>query len=166
MHPGEPASHCKASADSRNGGVPDVQLVGESILYAVFKKGSSLTNEQASKLESMLFSILRDYDRGVQTNSPGSRVITALDVAVEMYSQLVSSYSQLLVSVVPPKELGHYFSSPENFSKDREAEVPEYVRRKLSLLTLSHSNSWNLSKAMTKLFRTAAAADIHNKQIV
>ncbi|TFF84113.1 hypothetical protein EU524_01470 [Candidatus Thorarchaeota archaeon] len=162
LHTEEHTAHNTSEAGLRNEGALNVQLVGESILYSVFKKGSSLTTDVAVKLESMFLSALKKYDRAHQANAIGTAGHTAMDVAVEMFTQLATSYVELLVGVIPPEEHGRYFSSPEGFCKAREAEIPGYVRRKLMLLTLSSNNSFNLSKALTKLIRAAAAADIRN----
>jgi hypothetical protein len=164
LHTGEPSAQDSSARSPRGGGTPNVQIVGESVLYGVFKKGGRLTNEHALKLESMFFSALKQYDRWEYENSLCGD-IAAIDVAVEMYTQLALTYNELLVGVIPPEAHTHYFASPEGFCKDQEASIPDYVRRKLSLLTLSHSNSWNLSKAITKLIRLAAAADIENGRI-
>jgi hypothetical protein len=164
LHAGDPFTQNSSDGRPRSAATLNVQLVGESVLYGVFKKGVRLTNEHALKLESMFFSALKQYDRCEYENSLGG-VVAAIDVAVEMYTQLAVTYNELLVGVIPPEEHTHYFSSPEDFCKAREARIPDYVRRKLSLLTLSHCNSWNLSKAMTKLIRQAVAADIKNGRV-
>ena len=143
----------------------DVQLVGESMLHSVFKRNGKLTNHMAVKLESMFFSALKRYDHVAPANSPERRSISTIDVAVEMFRQMSAYYSRLLVGVIPPTEHEQFFLSPEDFCGEKEPLVPDFIRRKLSLLTLGHSNSWNLSKAMTKLIRTAAAADIENGRI-
>ena len=143
----------------------DVQLVGESMLHSVFKRNGKLTNHMAVKLESMFFSALKRYDHGPAANSPERQSVSTIDVAVEMFRQMSTCYSRLLVGVIPPTEHERFFHSPEDFCRDNEPQVPDFIRRKLSLLTLGHSNSWNLSKAMTKLIRTAAAADIENGRI-
>ena len=165
LHSGAPLANNTSDTSPSSASRLEVQLVGESLLYSVFRKGSKFTNHMAVKLESMLFSALKNYDSGTYSNSPGGAIILTIDVAVEMFAQMATTYNQLLVGVVPPDEHAKYFLSPEAFCKERASEISDYIRRKLTLLTLAHSNSWNLSKAMTKLIRTAAAADIENGRV-
>ncbi len=41
-----------------NNTISDIPLVGESILYDVFKRGGELTSDRITKLERMFYSIL------------------------------------------------------------------------------------------------------------
>lgn len=143
----------------------NVPLVGESILYSVFKKGNRLTTDHVAKLERMLHSTLKAYDSENQSRARNGMPITALDVAVEIYSQLATEYVELLAGVIPLEEQTGFCAAPEAFAKVKIAEIPDLVRRKLALLTLAHCNSWNLSKAIIKLIRMGAAADLKNGRL-
>ncbi|RLI56797.1 MAG: hypothetical protein DRO87_07675 [Candidatus Thorarchaeota archaeon] len=165
LHAGESAVSTKRNRNTGTRRVLDVPLVGESILYSVFKKKNKLTGDMIAKLERMFVSALRDYDKTDDTRLIDGEPVTTLDIAVEIYSQLAMEYVELLAGVIPPEEHNTYCSSPEGFVKLKVADIPEYVRRKLELLTLSNGNSWNLSKAIIKLIRMGAAANIESGRL-
>ncbi|TFG31111.1 hypothetical protein EU528_07025 [Candidatus Thorarchaeota archaeon] len=142
-----------------------IPLVGESILYDVFKRGGELTNDKISKLERMFHSTLRQMDRCKNDASPYPGIETPLELAVHIYSQLVLHYVELAVPILPPAVHERFLLAPELFVSSGEMNIPELVERKFNLLTLSNANSWNLSKVIIKLIRGAVAADLDNKKM-
>ena len=143
----------------------DIPLVGESILYDVFKRGGVLTSDRISKLERMFHSTLRQMDRCKNDASPYPGIETPLQLAVYIYSQLIQQYVELAVPILPPAVHERFLVAPELFVASGELNVPELVEKKFNLLTLSNANSWNLSKVIIKLIRAAVAADLANKKM-
>ena len=143
-----------------NNTILDIPLVGESILYDVFKRGGELTSDRITKLERMFYSILRQMDRCKNDASPFPGIETPLELAVHIYSQLIEHYVELAVPILPPAVHERFLLAPIIFVNSGELEIHTLVERKFNLLTLSNSNSWNLSKVMIKLVRAAVAADL------
>jgi len=143
--------------------ISDIPLVGESILYDVFKRGGKLTNDRITKLERMFYSILRQMDRSKNDASPFSGIETPLELAVHIYSQLIEHYVELAIPILPPSVHDRFLLAPTLFVNSGELNILELVERRFNLLTLSNSNSWNLSKVMIKLVRAAVAADLRKK---
>ncbi len=148
-----------------NNTISDIPLVGESILYDVFKRGGELTSDRITKLERMFYSILRQMDRCKNDASPFPGVSNSLELAVHIYSQLIEHYVELAVPILPPAVHERFLLAPTLFVNSGELNIPELVKRKFNLLTLSNSNSWNLSKVMIKLVRAAVAADLQNNRM-
>lgn len=148
-----------------NNTVDDIPLVGESILCDVFKRGGELTSDRITKLERMFYSTLRQMDRCKNDTSPYVGIETPLELAVHIYSQLIEHYVELAVPIFPPAVHERFLLAPTLFVNSGEMNIPELVERKFNLLTLSNSNSWNLSKVMIKLVRTAVAADLQKNKM-
>ena len=144
---------------------PDIPLVGESILYDVFKRCGNLTNERITKLERMFHSTLRQMDLCKNDTSPYPGIETPLELAVHIYSQLVQQYVELAVPILPLAVHERFLIAPDLFISSGELNIPELVERKFNRLTLSINNSWNLSKVMIKLIRMSVAADLANKKM-
>lgn len=143
----------------------NIPLVGESILYDVFKRGGDLTSDKITKLERMFHSTLRQMDRCKNDVSPYLGIETPLQLAVHIYSQLIQQYVELAVPILPPAVHERFLVAPELFVSSGEINIPELVERKFNLLTLSINNSWNLSKVMIKLIRMAVATDLQKKKL-
>jgi len=143
----------------------DIPLVGESILYDVFKRSGVLTNDRITKLEQMFYSTLRQMDRCKNDASPYPGIETPLQLAVHIYSQLIQNYVELAVPILPPAVHERFLLAPELFVASGELNMAELVERKFNLLTLSINNSWNLSKVIIKLIRAAVAADLQKKKM-
>ncbi len=143
-----------------NNTIADIPLVGESMLYDVFKRGGELTSDRITKLERMFYSILKQMDRCKKDASPFPGIETPLELAVHIYSQLIEHYVELAVPILPPAVHERFLLAPTLFVNSGEFEIHPLVERKFNLLTLSNSNSWNLSKVMIKLVRAAVAADL------
>ena len=152
-------------ARPKNTVTSDIPLVGESILYDVFKRGGELTNDRIIKLERMFHSTLRQMDRCKNDVSPYPGITTPLELAVYIYSQLIQNYVELAIPILPPAVHEKFLVAPEIFVSSGELNIPELVERKFNLLTLSNANSWNLSKVMIKLIRAAVAADLQKKKL-
>ncbi|MGY5873059.1 MAG: hypothetical protein RTV72_12490 [Candidatus Thorarchaeota archaeon] len=156
-----PFEHARPSQNS----LPEIHLVGESILYDIFRKGGEFTGERITKLERMFHSTLRQMDRCKNDASPYPGIETPLELAVQIYTTLIGSYVELAVPILPPAVHDKFLIAPEAFISSGEHDVAKLVRRKFELLTLSHCNSWNLSKVMIKLVRAAVAADLQRKKM-
>ncbi len=152
-------------ARPKNTVTSDIPLVGESILYDVFKRGGELTNDRIIKLERMFHSTLRQMDRCKNDASPYPGITTPMELAVYIYSQLIQNYVELAIPILPPAVHDRFLVAPEMFVSSGELNIPKLVEKKLNLLTLSNANSWNLSKMMIKLIRAAVAADLVNKRL-
>ena len=148
-----------------NNTITNIPLVGESILYDVFRRGGALTSDKISKLERMFYSILRQMDRCKNDASPFPGIETPLELAVHIYSQLIEHYVELVVPILLPTTHERFLLAPALFVNSGDMNIPELVERKLNLLTLSNSNSWNLSKVMIKLVRAAVAADLQKNKM-
>ncbi|MGY5878882.1 MAG: hypothetical protein RTV31_01470 [Candidatus Thorarchaeota archaeon] len=143
----------------------NIPLVGESILYDVFKRGGDLTSDKITKLERMFHSTLRQMDRCKNDVSPYPGIETPMQLAVHIYSQLIQQYVELAVPILPPAVHERFLVAPELFVSSGEINIPELVERKFNLLTLSINNSWNLSKVIIKLIRMAVATDLQKKKL-
>ena len=143
----------------------DIPLVGESILYDVFKRGGELSNDRITQLERMFYSTLRQMDRCKNDVSPYPGIDTPLQLAIHIYSQLIQHYVELAVPILPPAVHERFLMAPELFVMAGELNIPELVEKKFKLLTLSITNSWNLSKVIIKLIRAAVAADLEKKKM-
>ncbi|TFH05821.1 MAG: hypothetical protein E4H14_11985 [Candidatus Thorarchaeota archaeon] len=152
-------------AHQKNTIISDIPLVGEPILYDVFKRGGELTNDKISKLERMFYSTLRQMDRCKNDASPYPGIETPLQLAVYIYSKLIEHYVELAVPILPPATHERFLIAPELFVSSGEINIPELVERKFNLLTLSINNSWNLSKVMIKFIRMSVAADLGKKKM-
>ncbi len=104
-------------------------------------------------------------DRCKNDASPFPGVSNSLELAVHIYSQLIEHYVELAVPILPPAVHERFLLAPTLFVNSGELNIPELVKRKFNLLTLSNSNSWNLSKVMIKLVRAAVAADLQNNKM-
>lgn len=152
-------------ARSSNNITSDIPLVGESILYDVFKRGGELTNDRISKLERMFYSTFRQMDRCKNDISPYLGIDTPLQLAVHIYSQLIDHYVELVVPILPPAVHERFLLAPMLFINSGEMNIPELVERRFNLLSLSNPNSWNLSKVMIKMIRAAVAADLQRNRL-
>lgn len=148
-----------------NNTIADIPLVGESILYEVFKRGGELTNDKIIKLERMFYSILKQMERCKNDASPFSGIETSLELAVHIYTQLIEHYVELAVPILPPAVHERFIIAPIAFVNSSEVNIPKLVEQKFNRLTLSNSNSWNLSKVMIKLVRAAVAADLQKNKM-
>lgn len=148
-----------------NNTIADIPLVGESILYDVFKRGGELTNDRITKLERMFYSILRQMDRCKNDASPFPGIETPLELSVHIYSQLIEHYVELAVPILPPAVHDRFLLAPTLFVNSGEIDILKLVAHKFDLLTLSNSNSWNLSKVLIKLVRAAVAADLSKNKM-
>ena len=143
----------------------EIPLVGESILFDVFKRGGQLTSDRITKLERMFYSTLRQMDRCKNDVSPYTGVETPLQLAVHIYSQMIEQYVELAVPILPPAVHERFLLAPALFVNSGEMNIPALVERKFNLLTLSIPNSWNLSKVIIKMIRAAVAVDLQRNKM-
>lgn len=156
-----PLDHARSSNNISN----EIPLVGESILYDVFKRGGQLTSERITQLERMFYSILRQMDRCKNDPSPYPGIETPLQLAVHIYSQLIEQYVELVVPILPVAVHERFLLAPRLFVNSGEMNIPELVERKFKLLTLSSPNSWNLSQVIIKMIRAAVASDLQRNKM-
>lgn len=97
--------------------------------------------------------------------SPFSGIETSLELAVHIYTQLIEHYVELAVPILPPAVHERFIIAPIAFVNSSEVNIPKLVEQKFNRLTLSNSNSWNLSKVMIKLVRAAVAADLQKNKM-
>ncbi|MGY5876441.1 MAG: hypothetical protein RTU30_11905 [Candidatus Thorarchaeota archaeon] len=135
-------------------------LVGESILYDIFVRNHAVDLEKIERFDGMLLSTLQKASIERPPTSEKSFTEFLLDVAADLFTELVLAFNDLLIGVLHPDQYLRFSFGPTTFVDEHLLEIPDMVERKMKTMTSTGVNPVSLTKAIISLVRTAASADI------
>jgi hypothetical protein len=135
-------------------------LVGESILYDIFMKYGTPTDEKMSKLQDMYESRIRTLVNQRKRNSDLSHQDLLIECACDLFTEMVLAFNILLIGILGPDEHLKFFFGPTTYVDKHMLELPNLIEKRLRAITLSGVNEKKLAKAFVKLIRQAYSVDI------
>ena len=135
-------------------------LVGESILYDIFMKYGTPTDQKMAKLEKMFESRLRTLAKERRNNFHNTNQDLLIECACDLLTEMVLSFNTLLVGIIEPEEQLKFFFSQTTYIDRHLLEIPSMIEKKLRAITSPRVNENKLAKALIKLIRKAHATEI------
>ena len=135
-------------------------LVGESILYDIFMKYGTPTDEKMSKLQDTYESRLRTLANQKKRNSDLSYQDLLFECACELFTEMVLAFNILLTGILGPDEHLKFFFGPTTYVDKHMLELPNLIEKRLRAITSSGVNESKLAKTFVKLIQQAYTADI------
>lgn len=135
-------------------------LVGESILYDIFMKYGTPTNEKMSKLEDMYESRIRTLANQRKRSSDLSYQDLLIECACDLFTEMVLAFNILLTGIIGPDEHLKFFFGQTTYVDKHMLELPNLIEKRLRAMTSSRVNESKLAKVFVKLIQQAYSADI------
>ncbi|MBD3406628.1 MAG: hypothetical protein GF411_10980 [Candidatus Lokiarchaeota archaeon] len=142
-----------------------VGMAGESILYEVFRRGSSLTAERANKLERMFDASIRRAanEKYGKQDLPDPDML--LDLCAEMFAKMIASFPILAAGIIPPPDHMEFLESPRGYVSSNRGKIPMITKKKLQLLAGAGVSTSSMAKAFVRLAKKAASIDPDKKRM-
>jgi hypothetical protein len=135
-------------------------LVGESILYDIFIKYGSPTNEKMDKLEKMYESRLRILANEKRGKSILSYKDLLIECACDLFTEMVLAFNILLTGIIDPNEHLKFFFGQASYVDRHLLDIPSLIEKRLRAFTRFGINEHRLARAFIKLIQKAHSADI------
>jgi hypothetical protein len=135
-------------------------LVGESILYDIFMKYGTPTDEKMSKLQDMYESRIRTLANQRKRNSDLSYQDLLIECACELFTEMVLAFNILFTGIIDPDEHLKFFFEQTTYIDKHMLELPNLIEKRLRAISSFRINESKLAKTFIKLIRQAYSVDI------
>ncbi len=139
-----------------------ISMVGESILYDLFRRNGELSGDREQKLERMLDIGLRQAANKKYGKQDISDSDLLVDLAIDMFTKLIYAFEMLAVAVIPPPMRKGFLQDPKEFVREHRSMIPIYVKKKLNAILIGRLNTTTIARAIVRLVKTASM--VHSEQ--